>query len=414
MVRRLLSVVPSRMADEPVVLLQGPRTVGKSRLLASLAATFGGTLIDLDDLAARAAATADPAFIVQGPAPVLIDEYQHVPELLDAIKAELNRDLRPGRFVLAGSTRHDALPAAAQALTGRLHRIDVLPFSQGELGGGTERLLHDAFLRPEILTSNDPSAESRAGYVERIVRGGFPLALARTREAARGRWFDDYLELTLERDVGELANLRRRALLPRFLERLAAQTAQVLNLGTAAETTGLDWKTGDLYLKLLESVFLVHRLPAWGTTLRARATSKPKIHVVDSGVAARLLRLTPDRLAGRDPAALTELGHLLETFVVGEVRKQASWMEGITGLGHWRTSDGDEVDLIVERDDGKIVAFEVKASSRVAAGDLKSLTKLRDAVGTRLAAAAVLYLGERSYTASDRIHVLPVDRVWAG
>lgn len=401
------------MADEPVILLQGPRTVGKSRLLAALAADTRGVLIDLDDLAVRGAVAADPAFMVNGDGPILVDEYQHVVEILDAIKAELNRDLRPGRFVLAGSTRHDALPAAAQALTGRLHRIDVLPFSQGELAGSTEHLLLDLFDNPEAAVTSGRSAETREGYIERIVRGGFPLALARTNKAARGRWFDDYLQLTLERDVAELANLRRRAVMPQFLERLAGQTAQVLNVSAVADATGLDWNTGELYLKLLEAVFVVQRLPAWGTTLKSRATSKPKIHVLDSGVAARLLRVTTRRLAGRDPAALTELGHLLETFVVGEFRKQASWMDGVAGLGHWRTSDGDEVDLIIERDDGAIVAVEVKAGSRVAGGDLKSLEKLRDAVGPRFAAGAALYLGERSYTYSDRVHVLPVERIWA-
>ena len=411
--RRLLAIAFSRMAEEPVVLLQGPRTVGKSRLLAALAEAHGGELIDLDDLASRSAATSDPALMVRGPRPVFIDEYQHVPEVLDAIKAELNTDLRPGRFVLAGSTRHDALPTAAQALTGRLHRIDVLPFSQGELAGVAEHLLDDLFDDPESVVTGIRSTETRDGYIERIVRGGFPLALARTSDAARGRWFDDYVELTLERDVAELANLRRRSLMPRFIERLAGQTAQVLNVSAAAAATGLDWNTGELYVKLLESVFLVQRLPAWGTTLRARATSKAKIHVVDAGVAARLQRLTPKRLAGRDAAALSELGCLLETFVVGELRKQATWMDGVAGLGHWRTADGDEIDLVVERDDGAIVAIEIKAGSRVAGGDLRSLEKLREASGTRFVAGAALYLGERSYTYSDRVHVLPVDSIWA-
>lgn len=410
--RRLLPIVKARMADEPVILLQGPRTVGKSRLLATLATTQGGEVIDLDDLAQRGAAMADPAFLVRGPGTVFIDEYQHVPEMLDAIKAELNTDPRPGRFVLAGSTRHDALPAAAQSLTGRLHRIEVLPFAQGEWTGSAEHLLHDLLHQPSRLAAVERSRESRQDYIERIVRGGFPLALTRRTGEARGRWFDDYLELTLERDVPELANLRRRAVMPRFIERIAGQTAQVLNINSAAQATGLDWSTGELYLKLLESVFLVHRLPAWGTTLRARATSKPKIHVVDSGVASRLLRLTPERLASRDPTALTELGHLLETFVVGEIRKQASWMDGILGIGHWRTSDGDEVDLVVERDDGSIVAIEAKASSRVTGTDLKGLEKLRTALGPRFLAGAVLYLGERSYSYADRIHVLPVDRLW--
>jgi len=401
------------MAEEPVVLLQGPRTVGKSRLLAALAAAMGGDVADLDDPASRDAALADPAFMVAGDGPVFVDEYQHVVAVLDAIKAELNRDLRPGRFVLAGSTRHDALPAAAQALTGRLHRIEVLPFSQGELAGVTEHFLGNLFDHPEDAVTTGRSTETRDGYIERVVRGGFPLAVARTGDAARGRWFDDYLLLTMERDVAELANLRRRALMPQLIERLAGQTAQVLNVSAIAEATGMDWNTGELYVRLLESVFLVKRLPAWGATLRSRATSKPKIHVVDSGVAARLLRLTPKRLSSRDPAAMTELGHLLETFVVGEIRKQASWMDGMAGLGHWRTSDGDEVDLIIERDDGAIVAIEVKAGSRVAGGHLKSLEKLRDMVGNRFAAGAALYLGERSYTYSDRIHVLPVDRLWS-
>jgi len=401
------------MAEEPVVLLQGPRTVGKSRLLAALAAASGGVVVDLDDLATRSAAAADPALMVAGDGPVFVDEYQHVVEVLDAIKAELNRDLRPGRFVLAGSTRHDALPAAAQSLTGRLHRIEVLPFSQGELAGVTEHFLVDLFDRPQDAVTTGRSTETRDGYIERVVRGGFPLALARTGDAARGRWFDDYLQLTMERDVAELANLRRRSLMPRLMQRLAGQTAQVLNISAVAEVTGIDWNTAELYVQLLESVFVVQRLPAWGTTLRSRATSKPKIHILDSGVAARLLSLTPERLSSRDPAPMTELGHLLETFVVGEIRKQASWMEGVVGLGHWRTSDGDEVDLIIERDDGTIVAIKVMAGSRVAGGHLMSLLKLRDLLGERFAAGAALYLGERSYTYSDRVHVLPVDRLWS-
>lgn len=411
--RRLLSVTVSRMTEEPVVLLQGPRTVGKSHLLAALAASHSTGVIDLDDLAARGAAAADPGFMVAGDGPVFVDEYQHVIEVLDAIKAELNRALHPGRFVLAGSTRHDAAPDAAQALTGRLHRIDVLPFSQGELAGISEHLLGDLFNHPDGLITGRLSTETRAGYAERIVRGGFPLALARTSDAARGRWLDDYIQLTMERDVAGLANLRRRALMPQILQRLAGQTAQVLNVSAVANAAGVDWNTGELYVKLLESVFLVQRLPAWGTTMRARATARPKIHVVDSGVAARLLRLTLPRLVSRDPAALTDLGHLLETFVVGEIRKQASWMEGIAGLGHWRTSEGDEVDLVVERDDGAVVAFEVKASSRITGSDLRGLQKLRDTLGVRFSAGAALYLGQHSYTFSDRIHVLPVDRIWS-
>ena len=133
--RRLVDVAEARFAEEPVLVLNGPRTVGKSTLLGQLAARLGRPVIDCDDPATRSAVRADPGRFVESAEPVLIDEYQHVPELLDAIKAQLNRDLRPGRYVLAGSTRYAAIPAAAEALTGRVDIIPVLPLTQGEIDG---------------------------------------------------------------------------------------------------------------------------------------------------------------------------------------------------------------------------------------------------------------------------------------
>lgn len=403
------------MTDEPVVLLQGPRSVGKSTLLRRLAADTGAALVDLDDLAVRDAVARDPGLFVAGAGPVCIDEYQHVPLVLDAIKAELNRDGRPGRFVLTGSARHEALPRAAQALTGRLHRLPVYPLSQGELHAIHEHLLEDLFADPiTTLATVTPSSRRREEYAEIVCAGGFPSALGRNSIASRNRWFDDYLSLSLERDVGELAKIRQASSLPALLARLASQTAQVLNITRAASGVGLDEKTAHGYLRLLEAVFLVYRMPAWGTTLSARATASPKIHVLDAGVAARLLRLTPQKLAARNPTALTEFGHLMETFVVAELLKQASWMDGIGGVGHWRTRDGDEVDLVIERDDGAILAFEVKASGRVPGDDLAPLRKLRSAAGDAFVAGVALYLGSRSYTYEDRLHVMPVDALRAG
>ena len=142
--RRVLELVLARLEEEPVVALQGPRTVGKSTLTAEVAARRGVAVIDLDDRAQRNAVTADPGTFLAGPPPVCIDEFQKAPVVLDAIKAELNRHLAPGRFVITGSTRFDAMPRAAQALTGRIHLIDLLPFSQGEMEGGAEDFLEAA------------------------------------------------------------------------------------------------------------------------------------------------------------------------------------------------------------------------------------------------------------------------------
>ena len=170
--------------------------------------------------------------------------------------------------------------------------------------------------------------------------------------------------------------------------------------------------TAEQYTRLLEDLFLVERLPAWGKTLSSRSGATPKMHVVDSGVAARLLRATPEKRASLDATALTEFGNLLETFVVGELRKQVSWLQASAMVGHWRTHDGDEVDYVIEFDDGRVLGFEVKAKERVASSDLKGLRKLRDLLGDRFIAGVALSTGPRSYNFEDRLLVMPVDRLW--
>lgn len=411
--RRLGEVVEARLAEEPVVVLNGPRTVGKSTLLSELAGRLGRAVIDCDDLATRAAVRSDPARFVESDQPVLIDEYQHVPELLDAIKAQLNRDLRPGRYVLAGSTRYATLPEAAQALTGRVDIIPVLPLSQGEIGDVREtfvvRLLDGAGIDMTPAQMSTPRDE----YARRATSGGMPVALRRRPGRSRSRWFSNYVNLVIDKDVLDISRVRQREMLPRLLGQLAARSGQVLNMAAMSGTIGLEKSTAENYVKLMEAVFLVYRLPAWGTTLGARITRHPKVHLVDSGVMAWLLNLTPQKITQATPAALTEYGHLLETFAVGEILKQASWFDAPVTAGHFRTEAGDEVDLVLERDDGQVIAIEVKAGSRISGEDFRGLRQLKERLGLRLEAAIILYTGEHAYTHEDWITILPLDRLWA-
>lgn len=401
------------ISEEPVIALHGPRSVGKSTVLRELAESCDVSVIDLDDIEVREAVTGNLSGVVAGITPLCIDEYQRVPEVLDAIKARLNREgSRPGIAVITGSTRQDALPRTAQALTGRLHTMTIWPLSQGELAGEWENLLEGLRAFPEVAVAQYPISDtSREDYVARVCAGGLPLAVQRSG-VARARWFDDYVRQSVERDAVELAQIRQRQSLANLLTHLAAQTGQLLNLTKVAESVGMERKTAESYLRLLEDLFLVVRLPAWGKTLRSRVNARPKVHVVDSGLAARLLRLTPAKLASFDPAALTDLGNLLETFVVGEIRKQASWLEEPVTLGHWRTSDGTEVDVVVEFDDGSVIAFEIKANERATGSDFAGLSQLRELLGARFKAGVVLTTGRRSFTYGDRIHVMPIDRLW--
>ncbi|NCD20610.1 MAG: ATP-binding protein, partial [Actinobacteria bacterium] len=326
--RRVSGLLARLAAVEPVIALHGPRSVGKSTVLRGLALEAGGSVLDLDDVDVREAVAGNLAAVVARATPLFVDEYQRVPDILDAIKARLNREgSLPGTAVITGSTRQDALPATAQALTGRLHSLTIWPLSQGELAGVRENLLEGLARDPAAMVAQAPaSTTTRADYVERVCAGGLPLALRRTG-AARARWFDDFVRASIERDALELSRIRERQAMADLLAFLTAQTGQLLNVSRAAEAIGVSRATVEGHLRLLEDLFLVVRLPAWGSTLRSRVSVKPKVHVVDSGLAARLLRLTPEKLAGLDPAALTEFGHLLETFVVGEVRKQASWLD---------------------------------------------------------------------------------------
>jgi predicted AAA+ superfamily ATPase len=411
--RRVSGLLARLVLEEPVIALHGPRSVGKSTVLRILAQDHGVEVIDLDDVETRDAVAGNLALVTGGKAPLCIDEYQRVPDVLDAIKARLNREgSRPGVAVITGSTRQDALPGTAQALTGRLHAITIWPLSQGELAARHENLLEVLRADPDTVVAQHPTSNTtREEYIARVCAGGLPLAVRRS-PAARARWFDDFVRQSVERDALELSRVRQRQSLADLLARLASQTGQLLNITKAAEAVGVDRKTAESHLRLLEDLFLVVRLPAWGKTLRSRVSVRPKVHLVDSGLAARLLRLTPAKLATLDPAALTEFGNLLETFAVGELRKQASWLDEHVTLGHWRTSDGTEVDLVAEFDDGQVLAFEVKANQRATGSDVSGLQQLRDALGARFRAGVVLTTGQRTYTHSDRIHVMPIDRLW--
>ena len=406
-------MLTSRSAEEPVIALHGPRAVGKSTVLHLFAAANGVEVIDLDDLETREALAGNPSLIGEAARPVCIDEYQHAPEVLDVIKARLNKEgSAPGLAVITGSTRQDALPRTAQALTGRIHSMTIWPLSQGELNATRENLLEGLHTAPVAVMSQHPtSATPREEYVARVCAGGMPLAVTRSH-TGRQRWFSDYVRQSVERDAVELSQVRQRQALADLLSYLAGQTGQLLNITKAAETVGIDRKTAEAYLRLLEDLFLAVRLPAWGKTLRSRVSARPKAHIVDPGLAAHLLRLSPEKLGGLDSTALTEFGNLLETFVVAELRKQASWLDAPPTLGHWRTSDGAEVDLVAEFDDGGVVAFEVKANERAMKPNFVGLEQLRQAVGTRFRGGVVFTTGRRSYTYSDRIHVLPIDRLW--
>lgn len=398
------------MAVSPVVAVTGARTAGKSTMAGQITGRTGGTFIDLDDPAVRRLAIADPtAFVRDLAEPIVIDEFQRVPDLLAAIKSELNRDWRSGRFVLAGSARHEAVPELADFLTGRVELLRLWPFAMAELEPGAPSIVDRLFEGEEPRRRT--SAMSRADLVDVVLRGGYPIAVGLPPDA-RARWFGNLATLVVERISDDVTVVRNADMLGRFLRLAAAGTAQPRNAAEIGREIGLGRDQSGTYLRLLELVYLTVELPAWSPNLSSRVTKRPKLHLVDSGLAAHLQGVTAPRLAPTDPAGAARFGALLETFVVTEVVKQLGWSATVARAFHYRTADGVEVDLVLEAADGRVAAIEIKAGSRLTTEATRGLVHLRDRLADRFAAGLVLNTGSQAQRIGDRLSVAPVDQLW--
>lgn len=403
--RRLTPLLREALADAPVTLLIGARQAGKSTLAQSLVhERLLASYLTLDDGATLAAATADPDGFVAGLGDsVSIDEVQRAPALLPAIKASVDRDRRAGRFLLTGSANVLLLPRVSESLAGRMETHVLWPFSQGEIDEHEERFV-------ELLFGERPAPrqfERERSLVERVARGGFPPAFARTGRR-RAAWLDAYVDAVIQREVRDLANVDRLTTLPRLVSLLAARTASMLNVAEISRSAGIPQTTLQRYLTLLEHVFLLVRIPAWHANLGKRLVRSPKLHLVDSGLACRARGVTAERLVS-DPVTL---GPLLESFVGMELVKQASWSDRAVRVHHFRTSAGREVDYVLEDRQGLVAGVEVKASATVTARDFAGLRVLEEALGDRFARGVVLYDGHAAVPFGERLAAWPIDALW--
>ncbi|WP_228688431.1 ATP-binding protein [Amycolatopsis keratiniphila] len=358
------------------------------------------------------AAIEDPVgFAGTGPEPRLIDEVQRAGDpLIRAIKAEVDAESGPGRYVLAGSTRFLATPSLSESLAGRGVVVDVWPFSQGEFEGRFERFIDVVFDEPGRLLGLGPANVDRADYFARICRGGFPEPALLGGARARKAWFRAYVQAIAERDIREMSRVNEPSAMTALLAYLASITAQEHNSVNTSTRTGLHRTTVNKYVELLEAVFLVHRLPAWSRNLTSRAVKHAKLHLTDTGLAASLLGVSPESLA--KPVAPTR-GPLVETFIVNELAKQATWSEAEVRLHHWRVSGGAEVDVVMERDDGQVVGVEANARDTVTAADFRGLAQLRDLLGDQFTQGIVLHTGSQgAISFGDRLMALPLDSLW--
>ena len=412
------------LTDTPVLGLIGPRQSGKTTL-AKQVSEPDRRYLTLDDPNLLAAARADPVGLIRNVDRMVIDEIQRAPDLMLAIKQSVDIDRRPGRFLLTGSANILTAPRMRESMAGRIEIVTLLPLAYSErfakvagrpalegqfldrAFGGTLAGTIDGALDRDITPNADALLGAR--LVDVVLTGGYPEAIARTSDRRRRDWFRAYARAIVERDLPDLAVIARSAQLPQFLEALALLNGQLVNLTDLGARIGVDRKTAERYLSLIEQLFIVERLPAWSRSSLQRLVKTPKLHFVDSGLAAALrgttaASISPDRIA---------FGPLLETAVLSELRKQAGWFDGPLRFSHYRDKDGVEVDVVLENDRGQLVGIEIKASATVSAADFSGLNRLRRAT-KEFVCGCVLYDGTQTLAFGDGLHAVPISRLWRG
>ena len=399
---------PVRLAltDTRIVAIVGPRQSGKTTLVRRIADGEGRAFVSLDDAQSRQFAQDDPAGFVRGLRSAAIDEIQRAPNLILALKKEVDERPDPGRYLITGSVDLFRGAISPDSLAGRVETIELLPFSQAEIAGAAPpRFLDRAFAGEfPAIEETGPTAD----LIERVIAGGYPAALGRAAAARRRSWLRAYARALAERDVPDIAPVGKRDEMVRLIDHAAVSAGQLLNMSGLGARLGVNGKTVDRWLVLLEHMFLIRRVRAWHSSQLKRLVRTPKLQFLDSGLLAALLRTEAADIS-RDRQ---KLGPLLESFVHGEIAKAAALSDEMTTVTHYRDKDGVEVDLVLERSPGAIVGVEVKARATAHPRDFRGLQRLKETVGDRFACGIVLHDGERIQRTGPGLFAMPVRMLW--
>lgn len=426
--RHLYSGVLDMLREFRIVYVTGPRQSGKTTLVRRVAAELGMRYLTLDDPAVQAAAASDPYGFVRSfhNQSVVLDEFQQVPELVPAIKEASDRFAsapdrqglarpRKGLFLLTGSADIFRSARAQEALPGHMARLELLPLSVAELRGSRQNPI-DYLLAGDFSTSRAAVRNHRAPTREEIARlilmGGYPEVQGMSRRA-RTTWFRSYTEGRFFKDFDTLYNARGdyhsrlRALAP-YLAGLSGNLLKYANLANDLE---LNDKLAKSYVEVLELMFLIRRVPSYRKNVGRRLTVRmPKLHFVDTGLAAHLLGLRTEARLLTSP----HYGALLETLLFMECAKHAEWAEEEVGLYHFRDKRKREVDIVLERPDGRIVGVEVKASATLRRRDFDGLAALAEFAGTAFERGVMVYTGSQTlpfHRGPVRLYALPLARI---
>jgi len=392
------------LTDTPAVLIHGARQSGKTTLAKMLGNEY--SYYTFDDETTLTAARLDPiGFVDRLPNRCILDEVQIVPEIFRTLKKAIDEKREPGRFILTGSANLMLLPQVSDSLAGRVEILRLHPLSQIEI----ESSGANAILR--MFAGEIASKDTKIDYddiLDRVVRGGYPEPFKRVNIARNRTWYRNYTTTIIERDLQDIAKIHNIGSMPKLLKMLANQTAQLINVSEIAPAFQLSKPTLKHYTELLNRIFMVEFLQPFFRNRIKRLVKTPKVHITDTGLACSIMNISAEQLQS-DPG---KFGHILETFVYNELRRQASWLVEDIEFFHFRDKDGYEVDIVLEDNQGKVVGVEVKASATIRENDFVGLKRLQRLIGKQLSMGIVLYLGDRLISLGHGLYAAPISALW--
>ena len=389
----------------PSIMLVGPRSIGKTTALTQLAKST----LDLSIPSIKEAVEADPDLILsRTEKPVLVDEWQELPEILWAIKRAIDTDSqnKPGQYLIAGSAEAN-INTASYPLSGRTIRKNLYGLTQAELEGNpTHNIIDELF--SDLTTSRFPSHKGgKQDLIKRIARGRFPN-LVGLKPKTRNQRLNAYIDHTIQRDAALLADKRPRPeLFKSFLKVVASFTGEQPTKKMLADRTNISIPTADTYLDTMHKLCLIATLPGWKSNLTKRELDNKKIHLIDTSLACNLTNLSEESLITND-----RLGHLTETFVVSEFLTHLQTSQTQAQLFHFRTKDQTEVDLVAETNEGQIAAIEIKAGKSVTDQDAKGIRHLKTRLKNRFHCGIIVSTIEYPRQVEDRIWAVPLSYLW--
>lgn len=386
----------------PVMLVTGPRQVGKTTLLEH-SASSSMNYVSLDSLPERTLAREDPALFIQRyEPPVIIDEIQYAPELFSYIKIEVDKRRETGLYWLTGSQKFHLMRGVSESLAGRVAILDLLGLSIAEWEGRAES--SRPFLpTPEFIRAAEKKVKPMKlmTVFNRIWTGSFP-AVALNPDIDRELFYNSYLQTYVERDVRDLARVGDEAAFLRFLRAAAARTGQLLNMSEMARDVGVDSKTAKSWLSILETSGLIYILQPFHTNLSKRLVKAPKLYFLDTGLCCHLTRWTsPETLEAGAMA-----GEMFETFVVSEILKSYWHNAKNPMLYFYRDKDTKEVDLLIE-ENGKLYPIEIK---RTATPDKKTVRNFKslDKLGLPVGHGGLVCMTEKPVPLNKNVDAIPM------